>query len=265
MSNNADVWTPLEGTPLAAARYGDEGLRRVVFLHGFTQTMQSWVPIAEAVADRGFECVVIDLPGHGGSGEVRATLSDTAPLLADTAGRAAYVGYSLGGRTALHLAASHPALVQHLVLIGANPGLDDTTERAARCDADRALAQRLRAEGVAAFLDWWLAQPLFAGLVVDDAARADRLRNSAEGLARSLELAGTGAQESLWPLLSAFTMPLLAMAGEHDTKFAALARRIAAAVPRGAHLEVPNASHACHLQQPTFVADAIVEFLDRSS
>ena len=264
MSTTADHWTPLTGTPLAAARYGDDGLRRVVFLHGFTQTMNSWKPIAETVADRGFECVVVDLPGHGDSRTVQADLDTTARLLADTTGRAAYVGYSLGGRTALHLAAAHPALVQHLALVGANPGIDDATERAARAAADHELAQRLRNEGVPAFLEWWLEQPLFSGLVVDDTARADRLRNTAEGLARSLELAGTGAQESLWPLLASFGMPVLAIAGEHDTKFTALARQIATAAPHGAYLAVQGASHACHLQRPAVVADAIVEFLDRT-
>ena len=49
------------------------------------------------------------------------------------------------------------------------------------------------------FLDEWLAQPLFAGLTLDDGARADRLTNTPEGLASSLRLAGTGAQGSLWP------------------------------------------------------------------
>lgn len=264
MSTTADRWTTLGDTPLAAARYGDDGLRRVVFLHGFTQTMNSWKPVAALVADRGFECIVVDLPGHGDSGTVSATLDATAALLADTTGAAAYVGYSLGGRTALHLALAHPHLVPHLVLIGANPGIEDALERAERLKSDQLLAQRLRSEGLEMFLEQWLEQPLFAGLIVDDAARADRLRNTVEGLVSSLELAGTGAQASLWPQLPSLSMPVLAMAGAHDAKFTALAHRIAAAVRHGAYLEVPDASHACHLQQPALVADSIVEFLDRS-
>jgi pimeloyl-ACP methyl ester carboxylesterase len=88
-------WRALAG-PLAA-RVAGRG-RRLVFVHGFTQTGASWVPIAEHFVQRGHEVVVVDLPGHGGSATVRADLRRTADLLATTAGPGAYVGYSLGGR-----------------------------------------------------------------------------------------------------------------------------------------------------------------------
>src|SRR6202011_6209711 len=97
---------------------------------------------------------------------------------------ACYVGYSMGGRLSLHLALERPDLVERLVLVGATAGLASPADRAARRAADEALAGRLAAEGVEAFVDWWLAQPLFAHLQAEAAGREDRLTN---GAARSEE------------------------------------------------------------------------------
>ena len=184
-----DTWQRVDG-PLAAQHLGDEGLRTITFLHGFTQTGNSWKPIAERLVDRGFRCVLLDLPGHGDSGHVSADLPTTADLAAATVGPAAWVGYSLGGRTALHIALQHPELVKHLVVIGANPGIVDTAERATRKAADDELADHIAQVGVEQFLDEWLRQPLFAGLESDEASLADRRRNTVSGLAMSLRTAG---------------------------------------------------------------------------
>jgi len=110
----------------------------VVFVHGFTQTGESWRTVAEQVAGAGHEVVLVDLPGHGASGNVRADLRRAADLLAATAGQATYVGYSLGGRVCLHLAIMYPHIVERLVLLGATPGIDDDDERAVT--AERAFA-----------------------------------------------------------------------------------------------------------------------------
>ncbi|HEV7759411.1 MAG TPA: alpha/beta fold hydrolase, partial [Acidimicrobiales bacterium] len=166
--------------------------QRLVLLHGFTQTGRCWVPVDADLA-RDHEVVRIDAPGHGGSSAVRADLRETAALLAAAGGPAIYVGYSMGARMALHVALEQPRVVQGLVLIGGTPGIVDDAERAERRERDRALAQRLRTEGVDAFLAFWLAQPLFAGLPPAGRFDDERRRNTAEGLASSLELAGTGS------------------------------------------------------------------------
>jgi len=57
-------WRPLEGS-LAGWSCGDGP--RLVFAHGFTQTSNSWKPIAEHFVANGYESVVVDLPGHGAS------------------------------------------------------------------------------------------------------------------------------------------------------------------------------------------------------
>ncbi len=243
-------WQRING-PLAATRSGSG--RRVVFVHGFTQTGESWRPVAEAIARGGNEVVLVDRPGHGRSGSVSADLPGTAELLADTCGRATYVGYSLGGRVCLHLAVARPDLVERLAVLGATPGLRDADERAARVAGDEALAERIIAIGVDAFLDEWTALPLFGALrpTADDLAA--RRSNSAAGLAGSLRRCGTGTQQPLWDRLGSLGMPVLAMAGSRDAKFLTLASEIAAGVQRGRFRSIPDADHAAHLQQPAAV------------
>jgi 2-succinyl-6-hydroxy-2,4-cyclohexadiene-1-carboxylate synthase len=224
----------------------------LVLVHGFTQTGRSWAGIAAAL-DR--EAVSPDLPGHGARADRPAGLWAGARTIGLEGGRANYVGYSAGARHLLHLALLRPDLVERLVLLGATGGIDDPHERAARVAADEALARRIEEQGVARFLDEWLAQPLFAG--VPDEGRDDRLRNTPAGLAGSLRLAGTGVQEPLWDRLAAVACPALVLAGERDEKFRALGERLAGSLGDAAFEVVPGAGHAAHLEQPAAVVDLL--------
>src|SRR5947208_1387955 len=102
----------------------------VVLLHGFGQNARCWGRLAHAL-ERGHEVVALDLPGHGSAGAVVADLATTADLVAGAIGGdgpAALVGYSLGGRVALHVALAHPEALSHLVLISATAGIDDDAD-----------------------------------------------------------------------------------------------------------------------------------------
>ncbi len=255
-------WRPLAGR-LAAEVAGPDDGPRIVFLHGFTQTANSWKPIAEHFVATGHECIVVDLPGHAGSTHVRADLRRAADMIAAIGDKATYVGYSLGGRAALHVALLYPNVTQRLALIGANPGIDSDDERARRRESDDELIARMEEVGLEAFLQEWAALPLFGGRPLGPLEMQDRLRNTVEGLSGSLRLAGTGAQGSLWPRLREFNMPVLAMAGERDEKFTAIARQIADTVPRGVFASIPGAAHSAHLEHPQAVVAAIGTLLDR--
>ena len=206
-----------------------------------------------------------DAPGHGGSADVRADLWQTADLLAELVPqRAAWVGYSMGGRAALHLALAHPYLVERLVLISTSAGIEAPTERSARRAADEVLARRIEERGVEPFLEWWLAQPLFATLSSAQSGLEARRANSAPGLAASLRLAGAGAQAPLWDRLVELgrqAMPAPAVAGELDPRDRAQAKLLAAAIgPTASVTVIEGAGHACPLERPQAVADTLLSF-----
>ncbi len=249
-----------------AAHATDDGgtADRVVFVHGFTQTRRSWDGVREVLADR-YETVAVDAPGHGESGHLKLSMAEGAEALGAAGGTATYAGYSMGARLALHLAVARPDLVERLVLVSGTAGLDTAAERTARVASDDVLASEIERDGVAAFVERWLALPLFAGLPRERAGVAERLTNTAAGLASSLRLAGTGAQEPLWDRLGELSMPVLLVVGADDAKFVAIGERLHGAIT-GSHLVVvPGGGHTVHLEQPERFTDALTHWLDGSS
>lgn len=250
----------------------------VLLLHGFTGSGETLAGVARALRERHL-CVSVDLPGHGrslGAADPAAwgfepTLDALGALLDALRIPAAHVlGYSLGGRLALGLAALRPARVWSAVLVGASAGIADPEARAERARADGALAQDLERDGIAPFVERWLALPLFAGQrarlgeAAWRAARAQRLANDPRGLARSLRGLGTGVQPPLHDRLRAVAAPVLLATGAGDAKFLAIARELAALLPRADVAVIPDAGHAAHLENPAAFAAAARAFLARA-
>jgi len=231
---------------------------RLVLVHGFSQTGHSWRHVAAALGDQ-YEMIAVDAPGHGDSAAVSADVPGSARLVGEAGGRATYVGYSMGARICLQLALDRPAVVDRVVLVSATAGIDDAAERRARREHDEGLAQSIERDRLDAFLARWVAQPLFAGLADPDLA--DRRRNTVEGLASSLRLAGTGTQEPVWSRLAALEMPVLVVGGALDSKFVALAGRMAAAIPSATLAIVEGAGHPVHLEQPRAFVDLLAAWL----
>jgi 2-succinyl-6-hydroxy-2,4-cyclohexadiene-1-carboxylate synthase len=261
------TWTELSGPLHAEKAVGDDSASpALILLHGFTQTCRSWDPFLDALESRHRTLptiIRVDLPGHGGSGKVSADLPTTADLVVETCGSGIYCGYSMGGRVALHVAAQHPHAVRALITIGATAGILDADERARRRSADDDLASTIEHIGTTAFVDQWLAQDMFSGLPKSEVDLAQRRSNSADGLATSLRLAGTGTQESLWPHLRTFTMPTLFLAGANDQKFSAIADDMADAVgPTARSGRIRDSGHSAHLENPMATADVINSFLN---
>lgn len=232
------------------------GCQRLALVHGFTQSAAAWGAFVDSLGGS-VETVAVDAPGHGKSSAVQADLVQGADMMAEavanagSGGPASWIGYSMGARYALHVALGHAEVVEKLLVVSATAGIDDPAEREARKRSDADIALRIERDGVESFLDWWLAQPLFATLAPDAANLQARLGSSPAGLASSLRLAGTGTQQPLWDRLGDLDMPVLVVAGETDTKYLDLAHRLVESIGANAELAViPRAGHACHLECP---------------
>lgn len=233
---------------------------RLLLLHGFTATGRSWDAVRRRIDGATYsEVLAPDLRGHGDAAtrlpaSIPAVLTD---LRQD--GPYALAGYSMGGRIALHLALDQPALVKRLVLISTTPGIAEPTGRAERRRSDEELAEGMERAGIEAFARWWAAQPLFAGQPpeVAAAARADRLRNTADGLAASLRGMGTGRMTPVWDRLNELHMPTTVIVGERDAKFRGIGEKMAERLPDAELVVVPGAGHAVHLEAADAVAAAL--------
>jgi pimeloyl-ACP methyl ester carboxylesterase len=117
------------GQRLSALVWGTSS-PEVVLLHGGGQNAHTWDTVALAM---GRPLVAIDLPGHGHSdwredhdyspvpnaGAVAVAVRELAPAAQ------LVVGMSLGGLTAIRVAAEHPELVRRLAIVDVTPGADE--------------------------------------------------------------------------------------------------------------------------------------------
>ena len=233
----------------------------LVLLHGFTQTGRSWSPVLAALGPARYRAIAPDLRGHGESGARRPI--GFAEVVGDVLGAAdgdfTLVGYSQGGRIALHVALAAPERIRRLVLVSTTAGIQDPKERAARREADELLAARMEGHGMEAVARAWAAQALFSGQTdeVRELAHADRLRNDPVNLAAALRGIGTGVMEPVWDRLHELRMPVAVVVGERDEKFVALGRRLADGLPDASFTVVPGTGHALPLEVPEAVAAAI--------
>lgn len=237
----------------------------LLLLHGFTATARSLDALSESLAGA-HRVIAPDLVGHGASDAPRevapyrmeACVAQLCALLdALDSGPVGVLGYSMGGRLALALLAYMPERIRAGLLVSASAGIALPGARAARVRDDEALALRIESRGVAAFVDAWLAQPLFASQLRRQSAseraqtRAERLANRAHGLANSLRGMGSGAQPPLHVHLPDITCPVVLAVGEEDEKFQRIASALADDLPRGRVHRIPRSGHAVHLENPT--------------
>jgi 2-succinyl-6-hydroxy-2,4-cyclohexadiene-1-carboxylate synthase len=248
----------------------------LVWLHGFTGSAATWKAHAE-VFSRKFQVLAVDLHGHGLSDSpadprrysMEHCAEDLIAIL-DYFGhkRANLLGYSMGGRVALHFAINHPERVQSLILESASPGLEDPQARIERRTDDEFMAQRIEKEGLESFVEYWGNLPLFASQKrlpgeIREWVRFQRLQNDPRGLANSLRGLGTGTPEPLWDRLAGLDVPTLLIAGALDKKFTEIAKRMAALIP-AAQLEiVPNVGHTVHLENSAGFDKLVLNFLEQ--
>ena len=122
------VVTETDAGAVSALVWGDAP-PGVVLLHGGAQNAHTWDTVALALGE---PLVAIDLPGHGHSAWREdgsyGPVANAATLAGVVEQRAAppvvLVGMSLGGLTAIALAAQRPDLVAKLVVVDVTPGVD---------------------------------------------------------------------------------------------------------------------------------------------
>ena len=173
----------------------------------------------------------------------------------------ALLGYSMGGRMALHalLEENHPW--QAAVIVSAHPGLENESERATRRSLDAEWATRALTGNWQQFLDAWNAQPVLGNAAIRDPQASGRLMQRRREVARSFVDWSLGAQEPLWPRLGEISIPVLWIAGENDAKFRALAERATALMPNAHLATAPGAGHRVPWDADEWFAEKVASFL----
>jgi 2-succinyl-6-hydroxy-2,4-cyclohexadiene-1-carboxylate synthase len=195
----------------------------ITCLHGFLGNPHDWDFLREA----GFpiETPPLDaIPPHG----------DTL------------LGYSLGGRLALH-ALLAGAQYKRAIFVSTGLGIEGEEARAVRRAADEAWARRFETEDFDSVMAAWNAQPVLAG--------PSLVRTRDDYDPRALREWSSGALPAVASRLRELHIPTLWIAGARDAKYVAEAER-AVSLLHHANLAVIDAGHRVPWEQPR-------EFMER--
>lgn len=215
--------------------------------------------------------VRVDLPGYGRSPIESNVISLRGSVLEalDAAGvdRAALVGTSVGGATALELALDSPERVSALVLVG--PGLDghewSAEVEAFGAEEEEALERGDLDAAVEANLRMWLVgprrtvediDPALRELFADMQRQAFRLQEGHDDV-RAVRLDPPASQR-----LGEVKAPTLVITGDEDVgDIHRIADRIVAEVPGAARATIADAAHLPNLEQPEEFDRIVLDFL----
>ncbi len=173
------------------------------------------------------------------------------------------LGYSLGGRLALHALLANPTLFAGVMLVAAHPGLETKGEREKQLAWDTAWGNRFLQESWDTLFTDWDALSVFDGIpnpVARDTSRLDR-----QAIANTFVRFSKGRQTNLLPKLALLTNPpVVFISGARDTRYQELGNRMAASCPTIQHHVVPDAGHRVPWENPAAFAQIIQVFLDQT-
>ncbi|GAA2421870.1 alpha/beta fold hydrolase [Streptomyces coeruleofuscus] len=260
-TRKATLTTP-DGTHLAHRDHQPAGEPSATFLllHGLAGHQGEWDTLATRLSADGHRVVTYDARGHGASTRTPATTTraahvrDAAALIEELGlAPVTLLGQSLGGHTALLLAASHPHLVKSLILVEAGPAgpspdlpaqiatwLDSwPTPFKSLDEAEAFLGHEAWARGLEKREDGWY--PRWDRTTIIDTVA---------------ELATT----AYWTEWSRITCPTLLIQGEHGTMRPDEPATMLTHRPHTRHARIPDAAHDVHLDQPDRLYEAIRAF-----
>jgi pimeloyl-ACP methyl ester carboxylesterase len=237
----------------------------VLFIHGAGMDHTVWALQARYFAHHGRSVLAVDLPGHGRSGgellqSVGAMASWIVKLL-DAAGvqSAALVGHSMGALIALEVAASAPARVRGLALLGVAERMPVHPDLQAAADGNRRLGPELVSSwghgrsghigGNPAPGLWMMGGSL-------------QLLERAPAGALAADLAACNAYDGARAAAARVACPTLLLLGGHDRMTPpAKAKPLAEAIEGARTVILPTAGHMLMSERPDAVIDALREVI----
>jgi 3-oxoadipate enol-lactonase len=253
-------------TALAVVDTGDRTAPPTVWLGSLGSSTAMWDRQVAAFA-AAHRCLLIDHPGHGASPPADGPLSIGAiatDVLAaldrhGVAGRADFVGLSLGAMVTMSIAAEHPARVDRVALLCTSARFDSPVPW-----RERAATVRARGTGAVAetIVGRWLT-PGYARAHPDEVTAFEAMISTTddESYARCCEAI---AEMDLRPSLSSIAAPAVVVVGTLDPSTPPPHGETIAAGIAGSRLERLDAAHFANWERADEVNAILAAHLDRS-
>jgi pimeloyl-ACP methyl ester carboxylesterase len=247
--------------------WGGEGRRPLLLLHGFTGNAHAWDTLSIALQPH-FHVYALDQRGHGDSDpadtyNAKVAFDDLTGVTAQLGLTSlVLVGLSMGGRNAMYFTAQRPEAVQQLVVVDIGPEISTRASQAPAGPPEPDTWESI--EQAARHLH--RANPL-PGIHYYRWVVAHSLRQRPDGALvwawhPSVKLRRSTGDIDWWAIVRAIRPPTLLLRGEHSPVLdREVAERMVKELPRGTFVEIPQAVHTLHEDNPEAVLTALREFL----
>ena len=169
-------------------------------IHGNFQTEKVWQSLADRMKAEIFDLEVVTEDLHAkqfqGFDDWTKDFCDRAELAANGE-KSVLLGYSLGGRLALHACIHRPDLWQGVVVVGADPGFVSSEEKNQQLTRDQNWADRVKKNPLEYLVREWDEQPVFCGIENSAPRNFDELNPNK--LSQQFEVFSKGLQQNLAP------------------------------------------------------------------
>ncbi len=237
--------------------FGSPLKQSIVFIHGFLGSSMDFIPLIKEL-QKDYFCLALDLPAHGLSPWRPDTLLAVQKTIESFQTSPFLVGYSLGGRIALHLSQKTNLPIKGSVILSSHLGLECPLEKKARLDSDLLWSEKLKILSPKAFLQAWYDQKTFSSLqkkpYLLESLIQKRLFNNPQELSLVLEEMSLAKQ----PLLNTFSSSTYFLYGEEDVKIKDLYSNLLLHTLRK---EIQQAGHIVHLENPVACIKAIQDWI----
>jgi len=231
-------------------------------IHGNFQTPSAWKPLAENLKARNvnLDVIPVNLENYSFDGFDRWVDGFCNSVETQSSHEKSFLlGYSLGGRLALHACLSRPDLWDAAIVVGADPGLESEEDKRLQLERDRNWARRLTSEPLEKLADEWDKQPVFCGL--KNQAPRNPGEMDASKLSRQFEVFSKGLQQNLVPKLAELkSPPVLFLSGEKDQKYQKIGQELAKSSPIVKAQVVADAGHRVPWENPETFVQVLIDF-----
>lgn len=230
-------------------------------LHGFLGSAHDWNFLDGQLNDASLDKEDLFSNGQTSYGETLwefgAAFNRKAALM--DAKTPVLMGYSLGGRLALHALLKKPDYWKAAIIISAHTGLNDEKLKALRKESDASFNELLQNKPWDAFISKWNSQEVFKNTPT---LHREESHFDKKLLGKGFLEWSLSRQEDLKNRIESLNIPFFWIAGEKDAKFCELAKSLNFKHPDSTLWIAEQSGHRVPWQiQPEFISK-INQFLD---
>lgn len=233
------------------------GKSEIYFLHGFWGTPDDFQETQKYLSD--FHVHNLSLTQFSPKEGLRDFADRLNGKAKVTNSKKYLVGYSMGGRLALHALMTQPEVWAGAVLVSTHPGLREPADKAQRTHWQNQWAEKFLNLPQEQLEQEWQSQEVFTATT--QVRKTTLAAEDRHYLAAALTYWGSDRHLFNWSELKKSNCPLLWCVGEEDHKYQQLLKVMRDAGLPGEMVTVPKAGHRIIFDQPEWLAQKITTFI----